>query len=145
MRPELSYFPDWHRRGVSSKCSPTGLKRIGQGLLEHNDLHGSNGTMTIQIKYAVGHAGDVGMGATVTFAPPKKPPSSAGADINDAGELTPYRPMMARMNTPLRDISDHDPKTGGIRDIDVKTVQQVFATGNSSAAGMNPITTTKAP
>ncbi|SLN60572.1 hypothetical protein [Pacificibacter marinus] len=98
-----------------------GHKTLMQDLLEHNDLHGSKGcagTMTIQLKYAVGNAGDVGMGATVTFAPPKKPPSSAGAYINDAGELTLYSPMMARMNTPLRDISDHDPETGEIRDAD---------------------------
>jgi hypothetical protein len=44
-----------------------GHKKLMQDLLEHNDLHGSKGcagTMTLQLKYAVGNAGDVGMGAT---------------------------------------------------------------------------------
>ncbi|SEK63381.1 hypothetical protein [Pacificibacter marinus] len=35
--------------------------------------------------------------------------------------------------------------SGNRAGIDVKTVQQVFATGNSSAAGKAPITIAKAP
>lgn len=73
--------------------------------------------MTLQISYAVGNAGDVGMGATVTFKAPKKPPSSAAAYINDAGELTLYSPMMARMQRPVRDASNFDPETGEVRDV----------------------------
>ncbi len=91
-----------------------------QDLLDHNAEHGPKGckgTMSIQIGYQVGNAGDVGMTATVTFASPKKPPSSAAAYINDAGELTLYSPMMARMATPVRDVThDYDPDTGEIRD-----------------------------
>ena len=99
----------------------TGHQTLMQDLLEHNAEHGSkgcDGTMTLQISYAVGNAGDVGMGATVTFKPPKKPPSSAAAYINDAGELTLYSPMMARMHRPVRDVSGFDPETGEVRDAD---------------------------
>jgi hypothetical protein len=76
--------------------------------------------MTLQLTYGVGNSGDVGMGATVTFKAPKKPPSSAGAYINDAGELTLYSPMMKRMHQPVRDVDDYnyDPTTGEIRDIE---------------------------
>ncbi|NDW31538.1 hypothetical protein [Salipiger sp. PrR007] len=98
----------------------TGHQKLMQDLLEHNAQHGSkgcNGTMTIQLNYAVGNAGDVGMGATVTFKDPKKPPSSAAAYINDAGELTLYSPMMARMNQPVREATNYDPETGEVRDI----------------------------
>lgn len=97
----------------------TDHQKLMQDLLDHNAEHGAkgcSGTMTIQLSYAVGNAGDVGMGATVTFKAPKKPASSAGAYINDAGELTLYSPMMKRMHQPIRDVSDHDPETGEIRD-----------------------------
>lgn len=99
----------------------TGHQTLMQDLLEHNAEHGPKGCtgqMTIQLSYTVGNAGDVGMGATATFKPPKKPPSSASAYINDAGELTLYSPMMARMHRPVRDVSNYDPVTGEIRDID---------------------------
>ena len=98
-----------------------GHKKLMQDLLDHNAEHGSkgcNGTMTLQLSYAVGNSGDVGMGATVTFKPPKQPPSSAGAYINQAGELTLYNPMMRKMHEPVRDVSgeNYDPETGEIRD-----------------------------
>lgn len=101
----------------------TGHKGLMQDLLDHNAEHGPkgcSGSMTLQLSYGVGNSGDVGMGATVTFKPPKKPPSSAGAYINDAGELTLYSPMMKRMHQPVRDVEDvnYDPETGEIRDID---------------------------
>lgn len=99
----------------------TGHQGLMQDLLEHADLHGTkgcNGTMNIQLSYAVGNSGDVGMGATVTFKAPKKPPSSASAYINTKGELTLYSPMMARMHRPVRDVSDHDPETGEVRDVE---------------------------
>ncbi|OOY31608.1 hypothetical protein [Thioclava sp. F36-6] len=98
-----------------------GHQELMQDLLEHNAEHGPkgcSGSMTIQLSYAVGNAGDVGMGATVTFKAPKKPPSSASAYINENGELTLYSPMMARMQQPVRDVPPHDPETGEIRDID---------------------------
>lgn len=88
-------------------------------LIEHNDLHGKKGckgSMTIKIDYAGGNAGDLGMGATVEFKAPKKPPSSASAYINNAGELTLYNPMMARMHGGVRDATPHDPETGEVRD-----------------------------
>lgn len=97
-----------------------GHKQLQLDLLEHNAAHGSkgcSGSMTIKVSYAVGNAGDVGMGAIVTFAPPKKPPSSAAAYINDNGELTLYSPMMARMHQPVRDVTDFDPETGEVRDV----------------------------
>lgn len=96
-------------------------RKLQQDLLDHLEEHGPkgcSGTMTLKISYAVGNAGDVGMGARVEFTPPKKPASSAAAFINEAGELTLYSPMMKRMHQPPRDISDHDPVTGEIRDID---------------------------
>lgn len=99
----------------------TGHKDLMQDLLDHNAEHGPKGcegTMTVQLKYAVGNSGDVGMGATVKFAPPKKPASSAAAYINDLGELTLYSPMMQRMNQPVRDAEDFDPETGEVRDTD---------------------------
>ena len=97
----------------------SGHQTLMQDLLDHNGEHGPKGcegSMTIKLKYAVGNAGDVGMGASVTFTPPKKPPSSAAAYINDAGELTLYSPMMRQMQRPIRDTSDHDPETGEVRD-----------------------------
>ena len=98
-----------------------GHKELMQDLLDHNAEHGSKGCqgkMQLEISYAVGNAGDVGMGATVTFKPPKKPASSAAACINDAGELTLYSPMMARMHQPVRDVAtDYDPETGEVRDV----------------------------
>lgn len=97
-----------------------GHKRLMQDLLDHNAEHGPKGcqgTMTIQLSYGVGNSGDVGMGGSVTFKAPRKPPSSAAAYITDAGELTLYNPMMARMHQPVRDVSDHDPETGEVRDV----------------------------
>jgi len=99
----------------------TGHQSLMQDLRAHADEHGAKGcegSMVIKLKYAVGHAGDVGMGASVTFTPPKKPPSSAAAFINDAGELTLYSPMMRQMHQPVRDVTDYDPETGEIRDAD---------------------------
>ena len=99
----------------------TGHQKLMHDLLDHNAEHGAKGcagTMTLQLNYAVGNSGDVGMGATVSFKAPKKPASSAGAYINDAGELTLYSPMMKRMHQPVRDASTYDPETGEIRDID---------------------------
>lgn len=96
-------------------------KQLMQDLLDHNAEHGPkgcSGSMTIQISYAVGNAGDVGMSATSSFKNPKKPPSSASAYINDSGELTLYSPMMARMQQPPRDVTDYDPETGEVRDVD---------------------------
>ncbi|MCI5042087.1 MAG: hypothetical protein MRY81_20700 [Donghicola eburneus] len=98
----------------------SGHKDLMQALLDHNQTHGPkgcSGSMTIKLTYAVGNAGDVGMGANVTFAPPKAPPSSAAAYINDAGELTLYSPMMKQMQQPIRDVTDHDPETGEVRDV----------------------------
>lgn len=99
----------------------TGHKQLQIDLLEHKDEHGTKGcqgSMTLQVNYALGKSGDVAMGATVSFKAPKKPPSSAAAFINDNGELTLYSPFMARMHQPVRDVSDHDPETGEVRDVD---------------------------
>ncbi|PCJ75551.1 MAG: hypothetical protein COA53_06555 [Rhodobacteraceae bacterium] len=98
----------------------SGHKQLQLDLLDHKAEHGTKGcqgTMTLQVSYALGKSGDVAMGATVTFKPPKKPPSSAAAYINDAGELTLYSPFMARMHQPVRDAA-FDPETGEIRDAD---------------------------
>jgi hypothetical protein len=99
----------------------SGHQKLMHDLLDHNAEHGAKGcagTMTLQLNYAVGNSGDVGMGATVSFKPPKKPASSAGAYINDAGELTLYSPMMKRMQQPIQDATDYDPETGEVRDTD---------------------------
>ncbi|MGR3452908.1 hypothetical protein [Pseudooceanicola sp.] len=96
-----------------------GHKQLQLDLLEHKDLHGTkgcSGKMTLEVSYALGKSGDVSMGANVTFKPPKKPPSSAAAFINDDGELTLYSPFMARMHQPVRDVTDYDPETGEVRD-----------------------------
>ena len=98
-----------------------GHKTLQLDLLEHKAEHGTkgcNGSMLLQVNYALGKSGDVAMGATVSFKAPKKPPSSAAAFINDDGELTLYSPFMAKMHQPVRDASDHDPETGEVRDID---------------------------
>lgn len=100
-----------------------GHQKLMHGLLDHNAQYGPKGckgTMSIQLSYAVGKSGDVGMGANATFTPPKAPPSSAAAYINDAGELTLYSPMMAKMHAPIRDVEDidHDPETGEVRDVE---------------------------
>lgn len=96
-------------------------KQLQVDLLEHKAEHGTKGcqgSMTIQINYALGKSGDVAMGAVATFKAPKKPPSSAAAFINDDGELTLYSPFMARMHQPIRDVTDFDPETGEVRDTD---------------------------
>lgn len=96
-------------------------KQLQIDLLDHKAEHGTKGcqgSMTIQINYALGKSGDVAMGAVSTFKSPKKPPSSAAAFINEDGELTLYSPFMARMHQPIRDVTDHDPETGEVRDID---------------------------
>jgi hypothetical protein len=97
-----------------------GHKNLMHELLEHNaefGPKGCEGSMTITVKYAAGNAGDVGMGGTVNFKLPKKPPSSAGAYIDEDGELTLYSPMMKQMQRPVRDVN-FNPETGEIRDID---------------------------
>lgn len=90
-------------------------------LTEHNQIYGSKGcqgSMTLTISYAVGNAGDAGMGAKVSFTAPKKPQSSAAAYIDGDGNLTLYSPMMARMHGGVRDATPaFDPETGEIRDI----------------------------
>ena len=99
----------------------SGHKDLQKNLLDHMELHGAKGcqgSMTIQINYALGKSGDVGMGATVGFKSPKKPASSAAAYINDDGELTLYSPFMRQMHEPPRDVTDFDPETGEIRDVD---------------------------
>jgi len=96
-----------------------GHQILMQELLEHNaefGPKGCTGSMTVTIKYAAGNSGDVGMGGTAEFKSPKKPPSSAGAYINDDGELTLYSPIMKRMQKPVRDVN-FDPETGEIRDL----------------------------
>lgn len=99
----------------------TGHRQLQIDLLDHKAEHGTKGcegTMTIKVSYALGKQGDVAMGATCTFKAPKKPPSSAAAFINDEGELTLYSPLLARMQTPVRDAQDYDPETGEIFDAD---------------------------
>lgn len=97
-----------------------GHEQLQIDLIDHKAEHGTKGcqgTMTLQVSYALGKSGDVSMGATVTFKPPKKPPSSAAAFIDeDTGQLTLYSPFMARMHTPPKDVTDFDPETGEIRD-----------------------------
>ena len=98
-----------------------GHRQLQLDLLEHKDEHGTkgcNGTMTLQVNYALGKSGDVAMGAAVTFKAPKKPPSSAAAFINDDGDLTLYSPLLARMQSPVRDAADYDAETGEVIDAD---------------------------
>lgn len=98
-----------------------GHKNLQLDLLEHKAQIGTNGckgSMTLQVNYSLGKSGDVAMSATANFKAPKKPPSNAAAFINDDGELTLYSPFLAKMHRPVRDVSDHDPETGEIRDID---------------------------
>lgn len=99
----------------------SGHRQLQKDLLEHMNEHGTKGcqgTMTLQINYALGRQGDVSMGASVGFKPPKKPPSTSAAFINNDGELTLYSPLMARMHKPVRDVTDFDPETGEVRDAD---------------------------
>lgn len=97
-----------------------GHKKLQTDLLDHKAEHGTkgcSGSMNLQINYALGKSGDVAMGSTVQFKPPKKPPSSAAAFINDNGELTLMSPFLTRMHQPVRDV-DFDPETGEVRDTD---------------------------
>lgn len=98
----------------------TDHRQLQIDLLEHKAEHGAkgcSGSMTITLNYALGNSGDVAMGATANFKGPKKPPSSAAAFINEKGELTLYSPFMKQMHQP-RDVTDFDPETGEIRDLD---------------------------
>lgn len=88
-------------------------------LMEHKDQHGTKGcegSLTIQINYALGKSGDVSMGATRTVKKPKKPASSAGAYMTEDGDLTLYSPLLKQMQRPVRDVTPYDPETGEIRD-----------------------------
>lgn len=90
-----------------------------QQMVEHRDEYPgakAKGTLSLQIAYDLGKQGDVAMAASATLTPPKKPASSAAAFVDDAGNLTLYSPMMARMHAPPRDVTDYDPETGEIRD-----------------------------
>ena len=93
-------------------------RQLQVDLLDYHAEHGgkAKGTMTIQVGYNLGKSGDVGMTATASFKAPQKPASSAAAFINDNGELTLYSPFMARMQPGVRDVTDHDPETGEVRD-----------------------------
>ncbi|MGJ8529664.1 hypothetical protein [Maritalea sp.] len=98
-----------------------GHRQLQHDLLDHRAEHGAKdckGTMTIKVDYALGKSGDVAMGARVEFKSPKKPPANAAAYINDDGELTLYSPLLTRMQQPVRDVPNHDPETGEIRDAD---------------------------
>lgn len=98
-----------------------GHRELQHDLLEHRAMHGAKdckGSMTIKVEYALGKSGDVAMGAKVEFKAPKKPAANAAAYINDDGELTLYSPLLTRMQQPVRDVPNHDPETGEIRDID---------------------------
>lgn len=77
-------------------------------LMEHKEQHGTKGcqgTLTLQINYALGKSGDVSMGASRSVKKPKKPASSAAAYITDTGELTLYSPFLRQMQHPVRDIT----------------------------------------
>lgn len=94
-------------------------RQLQTDLLDHHADHGgkAKGSMTITVSYNLGKSGDVGMTAVATFKAPQKPASSAAAFINDNGELTLYSPFMARMQPGIRDVTDHDPETGEVRDV----------------------------
>ena len=87
---------------------------------EHREAFNSKtkGSMTLQVNYELGKHGDLIMHADASFKPPKAPASSASAFIDDQGNMTLYSPLMARMETPVRDanVPDHDPETGEIKD-----------------------------
>jgi len=102
-----------------------GHRQLQMDLLDHKEEHGPKGcqgSMTITVNYALGKSGDVGMGATVAFKAPKKPPASAAAYIDEDGNLTLFSPLLKRMQEPVRDasaprdVTDFDPETGEIRD-----------------------------
>jgi hypothetical protein len=96
-----------------------GHRQLQIDMLDHKDLHGTkgcNGTMAITITYGLGKQGDVDMGATVKFTPPKSPPASASAFIDEDGQMSLYSPMMRRMQGGVRDVTPHDPETGEVRD-----------------------------
>lgn len=97
-----------------------GHRQLQIDMLEHKDLHGTKGckgSMTITVSYALGKQGDVDMGATVNFSPPKAPPASASAFIDENGQMTLYSPLMRRMHSGVRDVTPHDPETGEVRDV----------------------------
>ncbi|GLQ26107.1 hypothetical protein [Sulfitobacter pacificus] len=97
-----------------------GNQQLQIDMMDHKELHGSKGCkgqMSIQINYALSKRGDVDMGATVNFTPPKAPPASASAYIDDNGQMTLYNPMMKQMQGGVRDATPHDPETGEVRDV----------------------------
>lgn len=97
-----------------------GHRKLQIDMLEHKELHGTKGckgSMTITINYALGKQGDVDMGATCNFSPPKAPPASASAFIDEKGQMTLYSPMMKQMHSGIRDVTPHDPETGEVRDV----------------------------
>lgn len=104
------------------------LKRF---MKEHRDLltamqdhsedfghKGAKGGFTITVGYAMAGSGDLGMTAQAQFKLPKTPASGATAFVDGQGNLTLYSPMMKRMHGGVRDITDHDPDTGEVRDTD---------------------------
>lgn len=88
-------------------------------MLDHKADFGkksAKGSFTLKVEYEVGSAGDLGMGASVEFKGPKKPPSSATAFVGEDGRLTLYSPLMKQMHGGVRDATPHDPETGEVRD-----------------------------
>lgn len=97
----------------------SGHADLQRQMIDHRDAHGAKGckgSMTLQISYDLGTAGDLGMSASVSFTAPKKPSASAGAYLDENGDMTLFSPMMKRMHQPVRDVTDHDPETGEVRD-----------------------------
>ena len=86
---------------------------------DHIEQHGTKkakGSFSLSIDYEVSPAGDLVMTAKADFKGPKKPASSAGAYVDEFGEMTLFSPMMKRMHSGVRDVTPHDPETGEVRD-----------------------------
>ncbi|WP_306131088.1 hypothetical protein [Roseovarius sp. MMSF_3350] len=95
-------------------------RELMQKMQDHNEEFGhkgAKGSISLNLNYELGGAGDLGMSAKADFNGPKKPASRAAAYVDGQGQLTLYSPLMKRMQGGVRDVSEYDPKTGEIKDV----------------------------
>ena len=77
-------------------------------LIEHQENYGGKpkGVLTLTLQYQLMKSGDVEITGTFDVKAPKAPAASGTAYSDAQGNLTLFSPMMKRMNSGLRDVSE---------------------------------------
>lgn len=90
--------------------------KLQRELLDYREQHGGKpkGEMKLILKYELAKSGDVVITGDIDFKPPKPPPASGVAFVDDKGQLSPHSPLLSRMQAGPHDT--FDPDTGEIQD-----------------------------